>query len=464
MGVKLSVTNISNGVRQVAFATHQSTKLEENISTLFGAKFLSSLLSFEFRVDEDSLNSVVEEVEDEGDNIEESGQSSDHEVKDNDKNDKDVPSSSNVEFKATVKGFISRVGVGVGRSDNDRQFVFCNGRPVDMPKIVKAFNEVWRRYEMKQKPAFILDLKVSAGSFDVNLAPDKREVIVQNENLIVDKLREIIDELYSPSRHTFAVAKPSAITPYLQSREDIESDSPAGAMFQTNICTQMDNSISSSVSLTNHSFEVSQYVENQEDEDNTSLPVPATVTERSPPPIIAPIQSPMPSNKVVWMSPLEKERFTLFKPDVIESSQPVLSQMHVIDHESSDVSPTSPVQAIVKDHVQEEHASSESMEIDENVVIGTPKESFQLRWKNSGVVGGDGLLSYLTGRKRRLQCLYGIGDKISSFDPTKVKDMNCNNEGGEIFARTDNSALFNADQFKTLTKSVGCVRSQDYWI
>lgn len=31
---------------------------------------------------------------------------------------------------------------------------------------------------MKQKPACILDIRVPAGTFDVNLTPDKREIVL----------------------------------------------------------------------------------------------------------------------------------------------------------------------------------------------------------------------------------------------------------------------------------------------
>ena len=63
-------------------------------------------------------------------------------------------------MKVLVTGFVSKVGLGVGRSDNERQFLYCNGRPVDLPKVVKVLNESWRRYEMKNKPAFILNVQV----------------------------------------------------------------------------------------------------------------------------------------------------------------------------------------------------------------------------------------------------------------------------------------------------------------
>ena len=40
-----------------------------------------------------------------------------------------------------VQGYVSRAGLGVGRNDNERQFVYLNRRPVDMPKLIKVLNE-----------------------------------------------------------------------------------------------------------------------------------------------------------------------------------------------------------------------------------------------------------------------------------------------------------------------------------
>lgn len=41
-----------------------------------------------------------------------------------------------------------------------------------------------------------------AGYFDVNLAPDKREVLIVQEALILEQLREVVDALYLPVRQT----------------------------------------------------------------------------------------------------------------------------------------------------------------------------------------------------------------------------------------------------------------------
>jgi len=38
-----------------------------------------------------------------------------------------------------------QAGEGVGRSDNDRQFIFLNSRPVDLPRVTRVLNEVGGR-------------------------------------------------------------------------------------------------------------------------------------------------------------------------------------------------------------------------------------------------------------------------------------------------------------------------------
>jgi DNA mismatch repair protein PMS2 len=51
-----------------------------------------------------------------------------------------------------------------------------NGRPIEWPRLSRGVNEVWRTFEMKHKPAFVLDVTVDRDDVDVNVAPDKREV------------------------------------------------------------------------------------------------------------------------------------------------------------------------------------------------------------------------------------------------------------------------------------------------
>jgi len=56
---------------------------------------------------------------------------------------------------------------------------------------------------MKHKPAFVFNICVPFGYFDINMSPDKREIVFSNEEVILNALRDEIDRIYAPSRYTF---------------------------------------------------------------------------------------------------------------------------------------------------------------------------------------------------------------------------------------------------------------------
>ena len=228
VGVKITLVNLTNkGSKQVLISTQASKQMSDNVSSIFGSKFLTSLTPIQLTVN-NTNNEYEKTNEDDEDN---NNDSNTHTSNFNDfacSNESPNVSNMNAESSSAVmsesdktsklqqvdgdeickiSGYVSKAGVGVGRSDNDRQFTFINGRPVDLSKFIKVVNEAWRRYEMKSKPACILDIRVPPGSFDVNLTPDKREVVLMNESQILDKLRLVIDELYAPSRYTFQLSQ-----------------------------------------------------------------------------------------------------------------------------------------------------------------------------------------------------------------------------------------------------------------
>jgi DNA mismatch repair ATPase MutL len=45
--------------------------------------------------------------------------------------------------------------------------------------------KMWRRFEMSQKPAFIVNIEAPPGAFDINLSPDKREVVFVKQKEII---------------------------------------------------------------------------------------------------------------------------------------------------------------------------------------------------------------------------------------------------------------------------------------
>jgi DNA mismatch repair ATPase MutL len=130
--------------------TQSSTRLENNICSVFGSKFLSSLtpLVVSTAIDFGDAGKVTDTKVDSNSSAEMGGEY-EHGVNSHSEGDAGaatVPSAENSIAVCApthkIVGFISKVGTGVGRSDNDRQFLYCNGRPVDMPKVVKAINEV----------------------------------------------------------------------------------------------------------------------------------------------------------------------------------------------------------------------------------------------------------------------------------------------------------------------------------
>ena len=50
-----------------------------------------------------------------------------------------------------------------------------------MPKITETLNFFYRKYKKNTKYAFILNIKANWKVFDINLAPNKREVIIQDK-------------------------------------------------------------------------------------------------------------------------------------------------------------------------------------------------------------------------------------------------------------------------------------------
>ncbi|AQK53271.1 DNA mismatch repair protein PMS1 [Zea mays] len=104
-----------------------------------------------------------------------------------------------------IEGFLSKPGPGTGRSSGDRQFFYVNGRPIDMPKVTKLVNELYRSSNAKQYPVVILDFHIPTTSYDVNIAPDKRKVFFSSESMILQSLRETVENLYSPQQCSFSV-------------------------------------------------------------------------------------------------------------------------------------------------------------------------------------------------------------------------------------------------------------------
>uniref|UniRef100_A0ACD5YW55 Uncharacterized protein n=1 Tax=Avena sativa TaxID=4498 RepID=A0ACD5YW55_AVESA len=159
-GVRLLCTNIvGKNSRMVVVKTQGSSSLKDNIITVFGLNTFKCLEPFKLAISED----------------------------------------------CQVEGFLSKPGPGSGRNSGDRQFFYVNGRPVDMPKVTKLVNELYRSSNSKQYPVAVLNFCIPTTSYDVNVAPDKRKIFFSSEHTILLSLREAIGNLYSPQQCSFSI-------------------------------------------------------------------------------------------------------------------------------------------------------------------------------------------------------------------------------------------------------------------
>lgn len=177
-GVRLVCTNMSGkNARSVVLKTQGSGSLKDNIITLFGMNTFTCLELLSISMSEN----------------------------------------------CKVEGFVSKSGHGSGRNLGDRQFFYVNGRPVDMPKVGKLVNELYRSANSRQYPIAILNFVVPCMAYDVNVTPDKRKIFFSDEGTILKSLRGALGTIYSADHVTYSVKNLGA-----PDKEDDSFSSPVG--------------------------------------------------------------------------------------------------------------------------------------------------------------------------------------------------------------------------------------------
>ncbi|KAJ1651619.1 ATP-binding mismatch repair protein [Dispira simplex] len=104
-----------------------------------------------------------------------------------------------------VSGYISQPRAGTGRSSTERQYFFVNGRPCELPKVARVVNEVYHMYNGSQYPIVFLNFKLAPGTFDVNVSPDKRTILLHRESELLVQLQEKLQALFEPTRSSYPV-------------------------------------------------------------------------------------------------------------------------------------------------------------------------------------------------------------------------------------------------------------------
>uniref|UniRef100_A0A8C1JEP0 Mismatch repair endonuclease PMS2 n=1 Tax=Cyprinus carpio TaxID=7962 RepID=A0A8C1JEP0_CYPCA len=195
-GVRITCTNqTGQGKRTTVLCTSGSNSMRDNIGAVFGPKQLQSLIPFQQISPGESIK------EDYG------------------LGEVDVPKDLFV-----IDGFVSQADHGVGRSATDRQFFFINKRPCDPVKASKLVNEVYHMYNRHQYPFVALNITVASDCVDVNVTPDKRQILLQEEKLLLAILKSSLMAMFETGVNKISL---NHITPAITKDREIGSVSEA---------------------------------------------------------------------------------------------------------------------------------------------------------------------------------------------------------------------------------------------
>ncbi|KAK3601871.1 hypothetical protein CHS0354_041804 [Potamilus streckersoni] len=184
LGVRLSCTNqTGKGKKTVVLSTNGNISIRENISNLFGPKQVQSLLEFKQTKIGEAICAEFGVPTAEGENS--------HGLK--------------------VEGFVSKCDHGLGRSSTDRQFFFINRRPCDLPKLSKVVNEAYHQYNRHQYPLTALLVTMDKETVDMNVTPDKRQIFMQKEKLLLAIIKASLIALYEPTTSVLRLQQPSIL-------------------------------------------------------------------------------------------------------------------------------------------------------------------------------------------------------------------------------------------------------------
>ncbi|XP_074649562.1 mismatch repair endonuclease PMS2-like [Tubulanus polymorphus] len=179
--IRIHCTNINGKKKTSIVCTNGNKTVKENVTNVFGPKQIASLIEFVQCLPDDEIcqDMGVSSVTDE--------------------------SGGNSVFK--IEGYVSSCEHGKGRSSADRQFFYVNKRPCDLLKVSRLLNEVYHIYNRHQYPFVLLDISLDKESVDVNVTPDKRQIFIEHEKLLLAIIKASLIQMFEPLTSVYEVKK-----------------------------------------------------------------------------------------------------------------------------------------------------------------------------------------------------------------------------------------------------------------
>ncbi|CAG9970631.1 unnamed protein product [Clonostachys byssicola] len=173
----------TKGRRIVLFSTKGNPTTRENIINIFGAKTMAALVPLDLKLEmkPTTLGSATQA---------------------------DLAAGL-ISLDVKIVGHVSRPVHGEGRQTPDRQMFFINGRPCGLPQFAKTFNEVYRSYNSSQSPFILADVQLDTHLYDVNVSPDKRTILLHDQNHMLDSIRAALVGIFDSQDYTLPTSQVS---------------------------------------------------------------------------------------------------------------------------------------------------------------------------------------------------------------------------------------------------------------
>lgn len=180
VGVRIAVSNqMPKGKKVPVFSTKSNTTTKENIMNVFGTKAILSLLPLDLHLEmAPSLGPSTQSARNWS------------------------TQAANRSLRVSVQGHISKPITGEGRSAPDRQMFFVSSRPCLLPQVKKAITEVYNQFNVSQTPFIFVNLIMDTNAYDVNVSPDKRTIMLHDQEALLERLKESLTELFEHTDQT----------------------------------------------------------------------------------------------------------------------------------------------------------------------------------------------------------------------------------------------------------------------
>lgn len=197
---KSSSTSVATKAETRLASSSNSKSLRDSILSVLGSDFFNDLCSV--TIDLSEIVNSFEKSEKENSNTE----------------------KENCETaKWNIQGYISKPPISAASSSikypykkkkttnptaRELQFLAINSRPVEMPKISRVLSETWKQFNNtnnNKRPACILTLTLPNSMIDINLNPNKREVLLTKESEILTALQDKCYETWMSFGGTFGL-------------------------------------------------------------------------------------------------------------------------------------------------------------------------------------------------------------------------------------------------------------------